>query len=270
LRRAAVALVLILAACGAPAVGHAPSPSVSPVSGSPSTAAIAWPAISLDDSNTFGIDISGSGTEVSRVDIHSRFGAVTLGGKVMSALVYKDIPWNSYSLVLYQALAIEARSWTVLWFYCTGSSLTYIYWESPTSSRINREPMKGTCTTTSTTHTAVSWPAGSMQAPAVVAGFSVRGAHIEIGSAAPGHADLDGKTWSLYSYALVDCSKGCGAPGWYELHSLLWDSATGKTAYGIVYLITGQTHRVQLEYALELPTLGRPPDTSFDADWSHG
>jgi len=270
LRRAAVALVLILAACGAPAVGHAPSPSVSPVSGSPSTAAIAWPAISLDDSNTFGIDISGSGTEVSRVDIHSRFGAVTLGGKGMSALVYKDIPWNSYSLVLYQALAIEARSWTVLWFYCTGSSLTYIYWESPTSSRINREPMKGTCTTTSTTHTAVSWPAGSMQAPAVVAGFSVRGAHIEIGSAAPGHADLDGKTWSLYSYALVDCSKGCGAPGWYELHSLLWDSATGETAYGIVYLITGQTHRVQLEYALELPTLGRPPDTSFDADWSHG
>jgi len=270
LRRAAVALVLILAACGAPAVGHAPSPSVSPVSGSPSTAAIAWPAISLDDSNTFGIDISGSGTEVSRVDIHSRFGAVTLGGKVMSALVYKDIPWNSYSLVLYQALAVEARSWTVLWFYCTGSSLTYIYWESPTSSRINREPMKGTCTTTSTTHTAVSWPAGSMQAPAVVAGFSVRGAHIEIGSAAPGHADLDGKTWSLYSYALVDCSKGCGAPGWYELHSLLWDSATGETAYGIVYLITGQTHRVQLEYALELPTLGRPPDTSFDADWSHG
>jgi len=262
--------VLILAACGAPAVSHAPSPSVSPVSGSPSTAAIAWPAISLDDSNTFGIDISGSGTEVSRVDIHSRFGAVTLGGKVMSALVYKDIPWNSYSLVLYQALAIEARSWTVLWFYCTGSSLTYIYWESPTSSRINREPMKGTCTTTSTTHTAVSWPAGSMQAPAVVAGFSVRGAHIEIGSAAPGHADLDGKTWSLYSYALVDCSKGCGAPGWYELHSLLWDSATGETAYGIVYLITGQTHRVQLEYALELPTLGRPPDTSFDADWSHG
>ena len=262
--------MLILAACGAPAVSHAPSPSVSPVSGSPSTAAIAWPAISLDDSNTFGIDISGSGTEVSRVDIHSRFGAVTLGGKVMSALVYKDIPWNSYSLVLYQALAIEARSWTVLWFYCTGSSLTYIYWESPTSSRINREPMKGTCTTTSTTHTAVSWPAGSMQAPAVVAGFSVRGAHIEIGSAAPGHADLDGKTWSLYSYALVDCSKGCGAPGWYELHSLLWDSATGETAYGIVYLITGQTHRVQLEYALELPTLGRPPDTSFDADWSHG
>ena len=262
--------MLILAACGAPAVGHAPSPSVAPVSGSPSTAAIAWPAISLDDSNTFGIDISGSGTEVSRVDIHSRFGAVTLGGKVMSALVYKDIPWNSYSLVLYQALAVEARSWTVLWFYCTGSSLTYIYWESPTSSRINREPMKGTCTTTSTTHTAVSWPAGSMQAPAVVAGFSVRGAHIEIGSAAPGHADLDGKTWSLYSYALVDCSKGCGAPGWYELHSLLWDSATGETAYGIVYLITGQTHRVQLEYALELPTLGRPPDTSFDADWSHG
>jgi len=240
------------------------------VSGSPLPGGITWPAISLDDSNTFGIDISGSGTLVSKVDIHSRFGTVTIGGSVMSVLVYKDIPWNSYSLVLYQALAVEAHSWTVLWFYCTGSSLNYIYWESTTSSRINREFIKGTCTTTSTTHTAVSWPAGSMQAPAVVAGFSVHGAHIEIATASPGHADLDGKSWSVYSYTSVDCSKGCGSPGWYELHSLLWARATGETAYGIVYLITGQTHRVKLEYALELPTLGRPADVSFTADWSHG
>ncbi len=269
-RYAAFALVLIVASCGAPsAAGQSPSRASSPVSASPVPTAITWPAVAMDDSNTFGIDISGSGTQVSKVDIHSRFGAVTLGGHVMSALVYRDIPWNSYSLVLYQALAVEAHSWTVLWFYCTGASLTYIYWESSTSSRINREPMRGTCTTTGTTHANVSWPAGSMPAPAVVAGFNVHGLHIDISGAAPGHADLAGKTWWLYPYAFVDCSKTCGAPGWYELHSLLWDSATGESAYGIVYLITGQTHRVQLEYALELPTLGRPANESFNADWSH-
>jgi hypothetical protein len=268
-RIAAVVLMLIFAACGGPGVGQSASPAASPVSGSPVPGVITWPAVSIDDSTTFSIDISGSGSEVSKVDIHSRFGAVTIGGRTLSALVYKDIPWSSYSLVLYQALAVEAHSWTVLWFYCTGSSLTYIYWESTTSSRVNKEPMKGTCATTGTTQTAVSWPAGSMQAPAVVAGFSVHGAHIDIGNASPGHADFDGKTWSLYSYALVDCSKICGSPGWYELHSLLWDSATGETAYGIVYLITGQTHRVELEYALELPTLGRPANAAFDADWSH-
>lgn len=260
--------MLILGACGAPTVGHSPSPAPSPLSGSPLPAGITWPAISLDDSNTFGIDISGSGTEVSRVDIHSRFGAVTLGGRVMSALVYRNIPWDSYSFVLYQALAVESHSWTVLWFYCKGSSLSYVYWESTTSSRINREPMKGSCTSNGATHAAVSWPAGSMPAPKVVAGFSVQGTHIEISSAAPGHADLDGKTWSLYPFALADCTKSCGAPGWYELHSLLWESKTHETAYGIVYLIIGQTHHVQLEYTLELPTLGRPADATFDAEWS--
>jgi hypothetical protein len=255
-------LALMLVACG--------SPTSSPPAASPLPGPITWPAISSDDSSSFGIDISGTGNTVSKVDIHSRFGEVTLAGRVMSALIYRDIPWNGYSLVLYQALAVEAHSWTVLWFYCTGASLTYIYWESTTSSRLNREPMSGTCTTISATHANVSWPAGSMQAPAVVAGFSVHGAHIDISSGSPGHADLDGKTWALYSYALVDCSKSCGTPGWFELHSLLWDSATGESAYGIVYLITGQTHRAELEYALELPTLGRPVDTSFEADWSRG
>jgi hypothetical protein len=188
----------------------------------------------------------------------------------MSALVYVDIPWNGYSLTLYQALAVEAGSWTVLWFYCSGTSLTYVYWESTTGSKVSREPMKGSCTSTSSTHTAVSWPAGSMPAPAVVPGFSVHGTHIEISSAAPGHADLNGRSWILYPYALVDCSRSCGAPGWYELHALLWDRETNETAYGIVYLITGQPHRVRFEYALELPTLARPADATFDADWSRG
>ncbi len=265
--RAAVALVLILAACDGPGAG-APAPSTPTAPGNPLPGPITWPAISLDDANTFGIDISGSGSTVSKVDIHSRFGAVTVGGRVLSALVYRDIPWNSYSLVLYQALAVDAHSWTVFWFYCTGSSLTYIYWESTTSSRINREPMKGSCTSTTATTAGVSWPAGSMPAPTVITGFSVHGARIEISSAAPGHADLDGRSWSLYPYALVDCSKDCGAPGWYELHSLLWDSETHEAGYGIVYLITGQTHRVQIEYALELPTLTRPAAVTFDADWS--
>jgi hypothetical protein len=228
-----------------------------------------WPAISLDDANTFGIDIAGSGSAVTKVDIHSRFGAVTLGGRVMSALVYRDIPWSGYSLVLYQALAVEAHSWTVLWFYCTGSSLTYVYWETTTSSKVNRAPMTGSCKATNATNASVSWPAGSMPAPPIVAGFTVHGSSIDITSSAPGSADLDGRKWSLYPYAIVDCSKACGTPGWYELHSLLWDSATKETAYGIVYLIIGKPHVVQIEYALELPTLERPVDTSFTADWSH-
>lgn len=260
-RQAAVALVLVLTACGGP-------PSAVAQPSSPSPGVVAWPAIAHDDASSFGIDISGTGTKVSKVDISNRFGSVSLNGRSLSALVYEGIPWDSYSLILYQALAVEAHSWTVFWFYCKGRALIYVYWESTTGSSINKETMTGSCKPATTTHAAVSWPSGSMPAPAVVAGYTVHGAQIEIGSAVPGHAALDGKTWILYPYAVVDCSKDCGTPGWYELHSLLWDGSTGESAYGIVYLITGQTHRVQLEYALELPTLGRPINAAFEADWS--
>ena len=229
---------------------------------------MAWPAISADDTDSFGIDISGTGTTISKVDIRSRFGTVTLGGKPISALVYKGIPWNTYSLVLYQALAVEAHSWTVIWFYCTGRALTYVYWETTTSSKLNKEAMTGRCTSVSTLHTAISWPAGSMAAPAVVKGFSAHGTDIEINSAAAGHVVLAHKTWLVYPFTTVDCSKTCGTPGWYELHSILWDGETGETAYGIFYLTTGQTHRVQLEYTFELPSLGRLGSALYEADWS--
>ena len=269
MRAAALTLLLVVAACVSPptAVAQPASPSAVP---SPSRNGITWPAISAEDTDSFGIDISGTGTEVSKVDIRSRFGTVTLGGRPVSALVYKSIPWNSYSLVLYQALAVEAHSWTVFWFYCTGRALTYVYWESTTSSKLNKEAMKGSCASASTTHTAVSWPSGSMGAPAVVKGFTAHGADIELNSAAAGHVVLAGKTWLAYPFAVVDCSMTCGTPGWYELHSVLWEGETAETAYGIFYLTAGQTHRVELEYTLELPSLGRLGAALYEADWSHG
>jgi hypothetical protein len=267
-RAAALTLLLIVAACASPptAVARPPSPSAVP---SPSPSDITWPAISAEDNDSFGIDIFGTGTAVSKVDIRSRFGTVKLGERSVSALVYKSIPWNSYSLVLYQALAVEPHSWTVFWFYCAGRALTYVYWESTTSSKLNKEPMTGSCASASVTHTAVTWPSGSMAAPAVVKGFTAQGADIAINSAAAGHVVLAGKTWLVYPFTIVDCSKTCGTPGWYELHSLLWDGETAETAYGIFYLTTGQTHRLQLEYTLELPSLGRLGAALYEADWSH-
>lgn len=234
----------------------------------PSPGAITWPALSVVDSDSFGIDISGTGAVVSKVEIRSRYGTVSLGRRDVAALVYKKIPWSGYSLILYQALAVEAHAWTVFWFYCTGPSLTYVYWESTTSSTVSKAPMKGSCTSTATASATVSWPAVSMTAPAPVPGFRAHGALLDIGSAAPGHVVFDGQSWTLYPYAVVDCSKICGSPGWYELHALLWNSKTGDAAYGIVYLITGHPHQVQLDYGLELPTLGRPADASFEADWT--
>ncbi|HZK74473.1 MAG TPA: hypothetical protein VFD88_10765, partial [Clostridia bacterium] len=61
MKAALVILALTIAACG-PASGPTsppPSPVASPVAGD-----IHWPAISVDDSDSFGIDISGTGSIV--------------------------------------------------------------------------------------------------------------------------------------------------------------------------------------------------------------
>jgi hypothetical protein len=262
---ALLALLLVLAACGhsAPATGQSGSPGISPSPGP-----ITWPAISADDSDTFGIDISGTGPVVTKVEILSRYGLVWLGGRAVRALVYKEIPWTGYSLVLYQAIALEAHAVTVFWFYCTGRALTYVYWESTTGSTISRAPLTGNCLSAPATHAQVSWPAVSMVAPPRVHGFLINGAQLAISDSAPGQLVFDGQSWTVYPYATVDCSKACGAPGWYELHSLLWDSETGDAAYGIFYMLPGQPHTVRLDYALELPTLRRLADAYFNADWS--
>jgi hypothetical protein len=264
-KAAILALVLIAAACGNSSVGQAPNPSASQTTST--SPAITWPPISADDSDSFGIDISGTGSAVSKVDIHSRYGSVSVGGKHVSALVYWQIPFSGY--ILYQALAVEAHEWMVFWFYCHGPSLTYIYWESTGHSVLSKEPMNGSCKSTSTTHARVSWPAVSMAAPTPVHGFTAHGALLEIDSAAPGSVQFGGRTWALYPYATVDCSKVCGSPGWYELHSLLWDSTTGEAAYAIVYFTTGQSDKVQIEYGLEFPSLGRLSIEEFTATWTH-
>ena len=205
---------------------------------------------------------------MASVQIKSRFGTVELQGTNVGALVYLRIPWSSYSLVLYQALAVQAHAWTVFWFYCRGSALTEVYWETTANSTVRNEPMSGTCTSTSAFNAHVSWPALSMALPTPIPGFRAHGPVLEIVSGSAGSASIQGRTWTVYPFAIVDCSSICGSPGWYELHSLLSDARTGDAAYAIVYLYADLPTRVQIAYGLELPTLGRLTDTWFDAVWA--
>jgi hypothetical protein len=228
---------------------------------------IAWSAVSTDDGDAFGVDLSATGQFVSNVDIHSRFGNVRIGGRDVSTLVYERIPWTSYSLVLYQALAVEAHGWTVFWFYCRGSSLEYVYWEITSSPTLGGANLHGTCTPTTSTHATVSWPAVSMTAPTPVTGFYAHGEQIDIWSGASGRVMLDGLVWTVYPYLIVDCTKECGSPGWYELHALLWDSSYRDAAYGIFYMLPGEKHRVSLDYTFEVPGLLRLTNESYVADW---
>ena len=33
-----------------------------------------------------------------------------------------------------------------------------------------------------------------------------------------------------------DCRTGCGTPGWYELHTVVWNQAQQEVAFEVIYL----------------------------------
>ena len=69
--------------------------------------------------------------------------------------------------------------------------------------------------------------------------FSVHGS-------APALVDLDGSqngsvvffgTDSItLPFHTVDCRAGCGTPGWYELHTIVWNQVRQEVGFEIIYL----------------------------------
>ncbi len=67
-------------------------------------------------------------------------------------------------------------------------------------------------------------------------------------------------------YAVVDCTENCGTPGWYELHSIVYDPKTAQACYGIVYLFEGGSGAVELSRSICFPELNSM-DQAFTASW---
>jgi hypothetical protein len=82
--------------------------------------------------------------------------------------------------------------------------------------------------------------------------------------------EIGGVPWTVSPFALVDCSTGCGTPGWYELHSIYWNAAGTSTCFGIFYLVEGSPSSVALDYSICLPGLDDPTDGGavFRANWT--
>ena len=69
---------------------------------------------------------------------------------------------------------------------------------------------------------------------------------------------LEGARHPAVVFNTVDCSATCGTPGWYELHTRVWNDATHAATFVIVYLRLDDPTHVLLAYALRLPTLDDP------------
>jgi len=196
--------------------------------------------------------------------ITSDVGTVGVAGDSVPAFVYVAIPFAGYTL--YQGFGVAPARWDVFWLYCQGTALSYVYDEAVTGAPLVGRPTTGSCSgTTATTDAAVSLPAFAIAPPSPRPGFVVDGAQIAV--AANGTGTYGGLP--LIAFDLVDCSTGCGTPGWYELHSLVWDEAHQRVTFVIVYLTIGQPNAVQLAYARSLPDLADPiGDVVVPATWS--
>ena len=120
------------------------------------------------------------------------------------------------------------------------------------------------------TNEAVSLPAVDLTTLPLVAGFQMTGSDLSFDGTNPGKANVQGESFTVYPFNTVDCTD-CATPGWYELHSVLYDAASKNTCVGIFYLNTGKTDEVELAYDVCLPSVTAPlPNDQlfFDSSWT--
>lgn len=195
-------------------------------------------------------------------------GTLQIDGTSLASFLYMTVPFAGY--VLYQGFAVGAGRWDVFWLYCQGTGLAHIYDEGISGPELFVRPASGSCNGTDAVATAqVALPALAMPAPVPFGGYTVTGPDVTVHADGTGSLTLDGRTLPLVVFGEVDCSTICGAPGWYELHSIVWDEAQRRAIFLIVYLINDRTDVVQLTYARSLPDLGDPIGTrNLQARWT--
>jgi hypothetical protein len=222
----------------------------------------------------FDVSITGSTPQGSSFAFTHGVGTITkMGGVSTPAFIYERQPWPQFSYTLYQTLAVDPTYWELGWFYCDNSnSLSYFEYEATDDDGgIHSTAPTGTCSETATSiteHPQLS--ASVLNLEQVVQGFTVTGTSLALSSAGAGTMTLNGASWKVFPFSLVDCSTACGTPGWYELHSIYWNAGNTQTCFGIFYLVANTPSRVQLEYSICLPDLSDPTGGGvvFDSSWT--
>src|SRR5262249_21682902 len=158
--------------------------------------------------------------------------------------------WPEIGATLYQALAVGDGEWWLLWFYCAGGSLHTTYYESTHGGGARLAPyLVGTRTADARTHNGqVVRPPGRLPPGALAGGYRVDGPDLTIDCDGTGRVGLGARMLSVYAFAAIDCASCASADvaGWRELHALLWDAAAARACFGIFYLESPGS--VRLEY----------------------
>ena len=229
---------------------------------------------SFDLVNPFTVDVVGNGS-IRMADVVLVSGSGSLGlvpGGAVPALAYEMTDWAEYGYTLFHLVAPEADTLNVSYLYCTGSGLAWI-WHEDFDLSMDVESATGTCDF-SAVSTVVPDPdlldlVARPTAAQIVTGFTIDGAQISF-STGPGTIVIDGDTYGLYPFEVVDCTTACSADpadGWWELHSILTDGA-GSPCFGIIYLMVANPSGAFLGYPVCLDPVSRLDGPTYTAAWT--
>jgi hypothetical protein len=172
----------------------------------------------------------------------------------------------------FEIIAAQSNRLIIAFITCTGPKLTFVFYESTDGIASPKElAASGTCAVLEqATSEAVTLPAVDLPPPNLVSGFSIAGAQISFDGTHVGNATVNDEAFALYPFNVIDCT-ACASPGWYELHSVLWDSSKQNACLGILYLEKNAPSTVELAYDICLPSLTLPltaDQLDFPATWT--
>lgn len=219
----------------------------------------------------FRVAISGgSSLYVGAFEIVDGVGTIEIEDETLPVFVYERQPWPEQGYTLYQALAVADDGWTVLWFYCGEEGLESIYIESTDGIPLQTLAAEGTCDVQlSGVEVDVELPGTEFSVLYNGEPFSIAGPEIAVEAGQLGEVTIDGVQFVVAPFETVDCSMGCGMPGWYEVHVILWDPVGLRACFAILYFESEGV--VRMTYGMTLPDLvDLVSDAFFDASWAFG
>ena len=182
-----------------------------------------------------------AGATGTTVSISSNQGTVSFGGRgPFQAFLYSRTLFPAANSIVYTGLGVESGTWYPFFLYCSADGrLTRVFGEMTDRDVAVDDKVEGTCTDQGVAFMApVSLAANTLSPVALTCGFSVHGpgSSIDLQGSQNGSVTFLGSDSIALPFHTVDCRTNCGTPGWYELHTIVWNQVRQEVGFEIIYL----------------------------------
>lgn len=210
------------------------------------------------------------------LDITDDKGTIVFAGRgPMPAFIYGKYQWRTIDQTVYSGIGIAGGAWHPFFLYCDSSGrLTQFYGEMTDRTDAVYETISGSCAVTEESwDMPIDMPAGNLDHVALACGFEVHRPSsdlpVDLVAGRPGRMPFEGGFANVFVFSTVDCLGGCGeAHGWFELHSMIFDSGSKQFGFMIWYLYPDNRALGVVESSILFPA-GAPSTMSFPGTvWS--